>query len=244
MPLRIASYNIRKCVGLDWRRDPERTLAVIRQLRADIVVLQEADKRLGARPSAVPPALVRRLGGLEPVAIGGPHAGMGFHGNAILAAHDLNVLRSGPVDLPRFEPRGAVLAEFSRGPMLLRVVGVHLGLLRRHRRQQLREIGALLDGLSPMPTVIAGDFNEWRLDDDALPLPAGYVMHTPGRTFHSARPVASLDRIVTGPGITLMRAGVLEEHGAARASDHLPIWAELKVAPEAARSEPAVLAAR
>ncbi|MGB0968912.1 MAG: endonuclease/exonuclease/phosphatase family protein, partial [Halocynthiibacter sp.] len=54
MSLRIASYNIRKCIGLDRRRDPHRTAGVIQALRADIVLLQEADKRLGARPAALP----------------------------------------------------------------------------------------------------------------------------------------------------------------------------------------------
>ena len=45
--MRIVSYNIRKAVGLDRRRDPERILAILREVDADIVVLQEADRRLG-----------------------------------------------------------------------------------------------------------------------------------------------------------------------------------------------------
>ena len=48
--LRIASYNIQKCVGLDFRRQPQRILQVIENTKADIVVLQEADKRLPPRP--------------------------------------------------------------------------------------------------------------------------------------------------------------------------------------------------
>ena len=48
--MRIVSYNIRKAVGLDRRRDPERILAILREVDADIVVLQEADRRLGRRP--------------------------------------------------------------------------------------------------------------------------------------------------------------------------------------------------
>ena len=47
--MRIVSYNIRKAVGLDRRRDPERILAILREVDADIVVLQEADRRLGRR---------------------------------------------------------------------------------------------------------------------------------------------------------------------------------------------------
>ena len=48
-PLRLASYNIRKCIGLDRRRDPGRILRVINGLEADVVVLQEADRRMGPR---------------------------------------------------------------------------------------------------------------------------------------------------------------------------------------------------
>ena len=66
--LRIASYNIRKCVGLDRRRDPERVLGVIAGLGADIVALQEADRRLGARPSTLDPARIGAVTGLaEPL---------------------------------------------------------------------------------------------------------------------------------------------------------------------------------
>lgn len=52
--LKLASWNIRKCVGLDRRRDPRRVAGVLAELDADVVVLQEADKRLGRRPAALP----------------------------------------------------------------------------------------------------------------------------------------------------------------------------------------------
>lgn len=52
--IRIASYNLQKCVGLDLRRRPDRSLTVIGQLAAQVVVLQEADRRLAPRPAALP----------------------------------------------------------------------------------------------------------------------------------------------------------------------------------------------
>ena len=57
--MRIVSYNIRKAVVLDRRRDPERILAILREVDADIVVLQEADRRLGRRSAALPPEMIR-----------------------------------------------------------------------------------------------------------------------------------------------------------------------------------------
>jgi endonuclease/exonuclease/phosphatase family metal-dependent hydrolase len=81
--LRLASYNIRKAVGLDWKRKPERILAVLDEIGADVVVLQEADKRLGLRPAAIPLGLLSTHGTyqhLDP----GPGPSLGWHGNAIL----------------------------------------------------------------------------------------------------------------------------------------------------------------
>jgi len=43
--LRLASYNIHKALGTDGRRDPGRVLEVVNALGADVVALQEADRR-------------------------------------------------------------------------------------------------------------------------------------------------------------------------------------------------------
>ena len=51
--IRIATYNIRKCVGLDWRRRPDRVIRVLAEIDADIVALQEADRRLGRRAATL-----------------------------------------------------------------------------------------------------------------------------------------------------------------------------------------------
>ena len=39
--IRVATYNIHKCRGLDRRISPHRIAAVIRELDADVVALQE-----------------------------------------------------------------------------------------------------------------------------------------------------------------------------------------------------------
>src|SRR3954451_21449847 len=58
MQLKFASYNIRKAVGLDWRRRPARVLGVLNEIGADIVALQEVDRRFGSRVAALDPALI------------------------------------------------------------------------------------------------------------------------------------------------------------------------------------------
>jgi endonuclease/exonuclease/phosphatase family metal-dependent hydrolase len=49
LQLKVASYNIRKAIGLDRKRDPDRIISVLREVDADIIALQEADRRVGAR---------------------------------------------------------------------------------------------------------------------------------------------------------------------------------------------------
>src|ERR671912_401209 len=50
----VASYNMRKAIGTDRRRRPDRVLQVLQEIDADVVALQEADKRVGGRGAAVP----------------------------------------------------------------------------------------------------------------------------------------------------------------------------------------------
>ena len=51
----FASYNIHKCVGVDRRFDPERVAAVIAEVGADVIALQEADRRFGDRAGPARP---------------------------------------------------------------------------------------------------------------------------------------------------------------------------------------------
>ncbi len=226
-PMRVASYNIRKCVGLDWRRSPERTLDVVGGLEAEIVALQEADKRLGARPAALPADAVTPRTGLVPLMLRPDGDSLGFHGNALLLHRDIDVETVALLDLPGLEPRGAVIADIVRHGIRMRVVATHLGLMRRHRLQQLSTIRDALSTLEDRPTLILGDFNEWTATGGLGPLRAGFTVHAPGRSFHAARPVAGLDRISHCRRLNLRDAGVAETALSRRASDHLPIWAEL-----------------
>ena len=69
----VASYNVRKAIGTDRRRDPQRVLDVLHELDADVVALQEADKRFGGRAAAVPHELIDEHGFYKPVYFGLKH---------------------------------------------------------------------------------------------------------------------------------------------------------------------------
>ncbi len=225
--LRIASYNIQKCVGLDFRRQPQRILQVIESMKADIVVLQEADKRLPPRPAALPHFMLDEAG--WQVADLGGAGSLGWHGNAVIYRGDAVSLRqTAHQDLPGLEPRGAVRAEFDTRIGPLRVVGMHLGLLPASRRSQILHIlrsGAELD---QMPTVWAGDFNEWSRQPVLDHLAPDMRFLPPIPSFPAAQPLGALDRIALGQGVEATTHGVHEDRPAHIASDHLPVWADLR----------------
>ena len=244
----LASYNMHKAVGLDGRRDPLRILRVLQEIDADIVALQEADKRIGGRGSTVPHELIDSHGMYKPVHFGVRHKRMlekarkhtdrllnintrniGWHGNAILVKRHIGVLACAALDLPMLEPRGAVMAELLVGDRPLRIVGMHLDLSGLWRRRQMRAILQSIDRRpQKMPTILMGDTNEWRTISGCLnDLEPDFHIAPTGPSFHARHPVAQLDRIIVHRELNIEAAGVHMSAAARRASDHLPIWARV-----------------
>jgi endonuclease/exonuclease/phosphatase family metal-dependent hydrolase len=244
----VASYNMRKAIGLDRRRDPKRVLHVLQEIDADVVALQEADKRMGGRGAAVPHDLIDTHGLYRPVHLGVKHRrplekarkraerflkidtrNLGWHGNALLVKDHVGVLDCLALDLPTFEPRGAVMAELVFDDRPFRVIGMHLDLSGLWRRRQMRAILAAVEKRpQKMPTVLMGDTNEWRTAAGCLKeLNGSYRIAPTGPSFHSRRPIAPLDRIIVDECLGIEAAGVHASPSARRASDHLPVWARL-----------------
>ena len=225
--LRLASYNIQKCVGLDFRRQPQRILQVLDKMQADIVVLQEADKRLPPRPAALPHFMLDEAG-WQVVDLGGAGS-LGWHGNAVIwRGADITVRQSAHHELPGLEPRGAVRVEFDTQIGPLRVMGMHLGLIPASRRQQISALRRCDSVLNTMPTVWAGDFNEWSRQPvlDNLAPEMRFLPAKP--SYPAAQPLGALDRIALGQGVEASAHGVHEDRPAHIASDHLPVWADLR----------------
>lgn len=223
--IRVASYNIRKAKGLDQRRDPGRILDVINHLAADVVVLQEADLRLGARKSAIPRILLDQHSDLKVAPIARNDVGLGWHGNAVLVKPNIAVDSVEHIELPGLEPRGAVRLSLS-GPKDFTLVATHLGLRRKDRRNQQRSITSSLATHSR--TIIAGDFNEWSSTNGLEIFQSHFSVYAPGRSFHARRPIAALDRLALSQDLVLCDSGVEDGPIARRASDHLPIWGNIQ----------------
>ncbi len=227
--IRVASYNMRKAIGTDRRRRPERTIDVLNELDADVVALQEADRRFGSRASAIPLRLLDEHSDYKPVPFDTRAASIGWHGNALLVRKSVEVLEHHLLHLPSLEPRGAVLAEVRVNGEALRVVGMHLDLSGLWRRRQAHAILAhLVERGAALPTVLMGDLNEWSARGGCL---RDFATHHQfaecGRSFHARRPIAQLDRIMVSPDLAIHASGAHASPASRRASDHLPIWADV-----------------
>lgn len=232
----VASYNIRKSVGTDWRRQPERILRILGEIDADIVALQEVDRRFGQRTSSIPLANIGDISGYTAVRFGRRPDSLGWHGNVLLVRKGTEVTRQRRIVLPALEPRGAVLADVAVNGMIVRVIGLHLGLVGLWRTRQARRVLDYIERLEgDLPTIIMGDLNQWTTEGGSLAhFSADHNVIAPGPSFHSSRPLLALDRIITSRDLQVQEAGVHLSPLSRRGSDHLPVWARLELVPAAA----------
>ncbi|MBC2778766.1 endonuclease/exonuclease/phosphatase family protein [Parasphingopyxis marina] len=229
--LKLASYNIHKGIGLDRRRNPDRIVSVLNEIDADIVALQEADRRFGSRKSAIPPLLLEDHSDYRAVPLDVQVDSMGWHGNAILVRKSAQLLVHDILHIPSLEPRGAVMAQVETGGLRLCVFGMHLDLSGLWRRRQavamLRHADHHDGGL---PLVMMGDLNEWAASGGCLrDFGRRLSFAECGRSFHARRPVGKLDRIMHCDRLRVIDSGVHDTTISRRASDHLPVWATVEL---------------
>jgi endonuclease/exonuclease/phosphatase family metal-dependent hydrolase len=208
--LRIASYNIHACVGGDGRRDPARIAAVLREIDADVIGLQEVDARPGESSASMQMQYLAAALGLHAVA--GPTLlrADGHYGNALLTRRPvLDVRHDGAT---------------------VRVVVTHLGLLPGERRTQVRRLLDLFGESRADVAVLCGDINEWF----AVGRPLRWLHARLGRTtgiatFPAAFPVFALDRIWVNPRAAMAAVAAHASRAARLASDHLPVMADIRL---------------
>jgi endonuclease/exonuclease/phosphatase family metal-dependent hydrolase len=229
----IGSYNIHSCRGWSPRRVPSRIAAVLQELACDIYALQEVDNEEGEREDSMQlEYLSRELGmaavpGLRIVR----HSGQ--YGNALLTRlpivsvhrHDLSYSKW-------FEPRGALDVQLDVDENHhVRVIATHLGLSRRERRAQWRQLlTAVAAAPADLPTIVLGDMNEW-LPSSATLRDAHRILGEPLApvAFPSFAPFLALTRIWVRPVSAIVSIDVHRTPTSRRASDHLPVKAVIDV---------------
>jgi endonuclease/exonuclease/phosphatase family metal-dependent hydrolase len=240
--IRVATYNVHGCVGIDGRRSEDRIAAVIAALDVDVIGLQELD--LNRRRSAgVDQAglIARRLGWTRFFHPAIQRAEEEY-GDAILSRHPMTLRRAAalPAPAPFYcrEARGALWAEVTTPIGAVHVFNSHFGLGRRERVIQATLLtGPDWLGKVPAnePVIMLGDFNGGSGSASHRVLAAALrdarLFQSPVkrlRSYPSPRPLIDLDHIFVNDRLTVESVGVVT--GGRAASDHLPVRAEIVLA--------------
>jgi endonuclease/exonuclease/phosphatase family metal-dependent hydrolase len=226
----VATYNVHRCVGLDFRRDPGRIAAVIRELDADVVALQEVDNKSDGTHESAQMDYLALVTGYEAVAGATIRRTNGHYGNLLLTRWPMMESREINLCVSCREPRGAIDARLSIHGIEVRVIATHLGLAFSERWQQFSRLSEIMEGNNPSLLIVLGDTNEW------LPMSRGFRLlqrllgSSPvTRSFPSWRPLLALDRIWVRPTEALKKAEVHISRLSRSASDHLPVLAEVEI---------------
>ena len=231
--MKVASYNIHKCRGVDGATRPDRIIEVIRELGADVVALQEVDRRFGRRGGLLDPAAIERESGMRLLAQSDVSHRLGWRGNALLVREHPISYRCVAAEAAGGRARGAMVAELDLGEGKFRVIAAHLGLLRLSRVDQVSALLAAFHDPPPMPTILLGDLNEWRRRGRSAlrGLEPTFGVAPSILSFPSRRPIFPLDRILGWPAGLITDLAVHNTRLARRASDHLPLTAKTHLAP-------------
>jgi endonuclease/exonuclease/phosphatase family metal-dependent hydrolase len=253
--LRLMTYNVHGCGGMDGRVSPRRVARVLRGAMPDIVALQELD--LGRRRSRAEDqsAIIARELGMQAVFCPTVTRGEEHYGHALLSRWPMTVVnRSRLPHDPRSwwkEPRSAIWVRVEVAGRPVHVITTHLGLGVRERLMQMDAlVGKDWLGAVPPdePVLMCGDFNllpgsrPYRLLARRLgDLQLRCKGHRPLATFSSWRPIVRLDHIFGSTHFEPVAIAVLRNDLTRVASDHLPLMVDLRVAPaggDTSRSTP------
>lgn len=236
--LRIATYNVHKCQGLDRRVRPGRIAAVLREVDADIIALQEVVNIEGASHEQHQARfLADELGLAFHLGENRRHQG-GAYGNVVLSRYPIRRVCNHDITWRWREPRGCLRVDVEVGDALIHIFNVHLGTAfveRRHQGRQL--VGGEILGSRELhgPRVVLGDFNEWthglasRLLGEELES-ADLRRHLRrGRTYPGAFPLLHLDHIYYDSALELEQLSLHKSLTALVASDHLPLVADFRL---------------
>lgn len=243
--MRLVTYNVHRCVGVDKRLDVERIAGVIAELEPDIVCLQELDVGR-ARTGGVDQA--RAIGDRLSMAVRF-HAAMRVeaeeYGDAILTGHPETLIHVGALPtvrgVPGLEPRGALWVRVNIEGVDINVLTTHLGLVPREQRLQ----AAALVGKDWLghpdckgPTLLAGDFNATSITRPYQTLARNHAdcqrqlgLRPTIKTFPSGFPAIRIDHVFVSPEIRITGVHAPFSPLSRMASDHLPLVVDFEIQP-------------
>jgi endonuclease/exonuclease/phosphatase family metal-dependent hydrolase len=242
--LRILTYNVHSCIGMDGKLSPARIARVIAQCEPDVVALQELDVRRRRTDLCDQAEEIARELKMEFHFHPALRLEEELYGDAVLCRYPMRLVRAdglpGLPSRPRLEPRGAIWVAIDLGNgRELQLINTHLGLVSAERRRQVEALLGeqwLADSRCGQPRVLCGDFN-------ALPGTRSYRRlaralrdaqheldgHRAHRTWFSAYPLGRIDHVFVDGPLEVVGVEVLRTQLARVASDHLPLLVEVRL---------------
>ncbi len=226
MQLRVATYNIHRCIGKDGIEDFSRVAAVLREINGDIIALQEVTSHQGTAADML--AYLAAAVKMEPVPGFTLQKAQGRYGNALLSRLPVSAINRIDISMPGREPRGLIEAHFQLDKLQIIVWATHLGLGVRERHRQVNKLLQIVDAADAELGMLLGDLNEWLAWSRCLRALRRRFTATPSpATFPAWRPLLKLDRIWIDR--TDMKVDLRAHRTATSkaASDHLPLVADI-----------------
>jgi endonuclease/exonuclease/phosphatase family metal-dependent hydrolase len=233
--IRVVTYNIHRCCGMDRRVRPGRIVDVLGEIDADIIALQEVLRVDGWNRESDQARFIaeelrfnfvfgatRRLKG-------------GRHGNAVLTRFPIQIHRNYDISAGGRHPRGCLRADIKVGRSTLHVFNVHFGTAFFEHQEQARRLfddRIVSDDELIGSRIVLGDFNEW------LPGPVSKTLRSHlecadirrhlqrSRTYPGMLPLLHLDHIYFDRSLKLEALHLHKQRNAIIASDHLPLAAD------------------
>jgi endonuclease/exonuclease/phosphatase family metal-dependent hydrolase len=229
MHLRVVTYNVHKCRGMDGRVSTLRVADVLREVDAEVIALQEVLEHQAESISAdlkLPFVLGENR----------KHRGYGY-GNVVLSRFPISTMRNYDLSVRGREERGCLRADLLMNGSVLHIFNVHLGtalIERRHQGRRLMAPELLNNAEIQAPRIVLGDFNEWtrglatRLLRSHLESADVRTHLRRSCTYPGVLPFLHLDHIYYDPDLRLERLTLHRTRKALVASDHLPLVGDFK----------------
>jgi endonuclease/exonuclease/phosphatase family metal-dependent hydrolase len=221
MKLRVVTYNVHKCRGMDGRTSALRIVDVLREVCADVVALQEVTDHQAE-------AISKETGMRFAIGENRKHLGYAY-GNVVLSRLPIQGSRNYDLSVRGREERGCLRADLAMNGAgtLLHVFNVHLGTAFGERRHQGRKLIApelLADVGLQHPRIVMGDFNEWTRGL-ATHLLRAHMKSADyrRRSYPGLLPLLHLDHIYYDEDLRLEKLTLHRTRKALVASDHLPL---------------------
>jgi endonuclease/exonuclease/phosphatase family metal-dependent hydrolase len=246
--LRVVTYNVHRCRGIDGRVRPARIAAVLREVDADVAALQEVLSVPEAGEEGNQAEYLARATGMHCQLGENRQMRGGAYGNVVLSRFPMTRVENYDLSVKGYERRGCLHIDVDVSETVLHIFNVHLGtdyLERRHQGRRLLGAEILLNQRLNGPRLMLGDFNEWapglttRLLRSHLKSVDIRKHLKRARTYPGLMPFLHLDHIYHDEELELRKLTLHRSRKALVASDHLPLVADFRLDPRNATEHPA-----